>query len=268
MDVATLIGLTAGVLLVGWGVLSNGNLLMFADLPSLLIVVGGSVASTLIANPLKDALGLVKVVRNGFFAKLPDPREVIADLVSYAEVARRDGVLALEVHTRGMDDEFLIRGIQMAVDGNDPELIREVLTNELEAVAERHNGGKAMLEGLAKYAPAFGLIGTLIGLVSMLRHMDDASKIGPGMAVALLTTLYGALIANLIAIPLADKLHVRSQQELLNKRIILAGVMSIQSGDNPRIVEQRLKTFLPASMWVGPDNAAPEAVWGRLKYEG
>jgi len=220
---------------------------MFADVPSLLIVVGGSMASILVGNPSKEVLRLGKVVKSAFSATSPDVRKLIDELVGYAEVARRNGILSLEEIAQKSHDPFLVRGIQMAVDGNDPELIQEVLMNELEAVADRHASGKTLLDGLAKYAPAFGMIGTLIGLVCMLRHMDDPGKIGPGMAVALLTTLYGVLIANMVAIPLSDKLLAKSQQEILIKRIIMAGIMSIQSGDNPRIVEQKLISFLAPS---------------------
>jgi chemotaxis protein MotA len=147
--------------------------------------------------------------------------------------------------TKNIDDSFIVSGIQMAVDGTDPELIQQIMTSELEAVAERHANGKALFENFGKYAPAFGMIGTLIGLVIMLKSMDDPSTIGDGMAVALLTTLYGALVANLVALPIADKLDKRSQEEIMLKSIVIRGVMAIQAGDNPRVVEQRLNTFVP-----------------------
>ena len=190
-------------------------------------------------------MGVIRVVKKAFFSKPKDVKQLIADMVRYAEVARRDGILSLENMTRDMADEFVKSGIQMAVDGTDPELIEQVMTNELDAVAERHQQGKALFDNLGKYAPAFGMIGTLVGLVIMLQNMDDPSAIGPGMAIALLTTLYGALIANMVALPIADKLAVRSEEEALLKRIVIRGVISIQSGDNPRIVEQKLQTFLP-----------------------
>ncbi len=245
MDIATLIGLLSGVGLIVWAIMQKSDLDSFVDPASVAIVIGGAVAAALIGNPLKDFLGVAKVIKNAFFAKASDPRKLIEDLVGYAEIARRDGILSLESTTKEIEDEFVVRGIQMAVDGTDPELIEQILTSEVDALVERHSHGKALLDGVGRYAPAFGMIGTLIGLVCMLQDMDDPSKIGPGMAVALLTTLYGALLANLVALPLADKLGVRSDEELLSKMIILRGVMSIQSGDNPRIVEQKLKTFLP-----------------------
>lgn len=160
-------------------------------------------------------------------------------------MARRDGILALENVTDDIKDPFLVSGIQMAVDGTDPDLIETIMMNDLEAVESRHAEGKALFDNIGKFAPAFGMIGTLIGLVIMLQHMDDPSKIGPAMAVALLTTLYGALLANLFAMPMAEKLGLRSREEVLLKLVVIKGVMAIQSGDNPRIVEQKLKTFLP-----------------------
>jgi chemotaxis protein MotA len=168
-------------------------------------------------------------------------------MVSYAEIARRDGILSLESTTKDIEDPFIVLGIQMAVDGTDPELIEQVLTNDLENLADRHDVGKALLETIGKYAPAFGMIGTLVGLVIMLSNMDDPAAIGPGMAVALLTTMYGAIIANAMSLPLADRLSRRSAEEVLYRTIIIKGVMSIQSGDNPRIVEQKLRTYLPPS---------------------
>jgi len=249
MDIATLIGLILGVTLVGWAIVagSGGQVAAFLDLPSVILVLGGSVAAALISFPLGNVVGIVKVVKKAFFTRPQDIRQLIADMVRYAEVARRDGILSLENMARDMNDEFIRSGIQMAVDGTDPALIEQVLNNELEAVAERHAHGKGLFDNIGKYAPAFGMIGTLVGLVIMLKNMDDPAAIGPGMAVALLTTLYGSLIANMVALPIADKLGLRSDEEVLRKRIIIQGVIAIQSGDNPRIVEQKLRTFLPAA---------------------
>lgn len=248
MDIATVIGLVSGCALVLWAILTNSDLSAFIDPPSFAIVIGGALSVALVSFPLKHFLGIAKVVKNCFFTKARDPKEVIKDLVSYAEVARRDGILALENVTADIKDPFLVSGIQMAVDGSDPDLIENVMVNDLETIEARHAEGKALFDNIGKYAPAFGMIGTLVGLVIMLQNMSDPSKIGPAMAVALLTTLYGALAANLFALPMADKLALRSRQEILLKMIIIKGVMSIQSGDNPRIVEQKLKTFLPNRM--------------------
>jgi len=245
MDIATLIGLFVGLGLIGWAIMSRSPLTSFVDPGSIAIVLGGTTAAALISFPLRNVMGVARVVKNAFFAKPPDPDKLISDLVRYAEVARRDGILALEGMTKEIDDPFVVTGIQMAVDGTDPELIEQIMNSELESIAERHAAGKALFDAVGKYAPAFGMIGTLIGLVIMLQNMDDPSMIGPGMAVALLTTLYGALLANLVALPIADKLSLRSQEEILAKTIVIRGVMGIQSGDNPRTIEQKLTTFLP-----------------------
>ncbi len=245
MDIATLIGLVTGVSLVLWAIMSKANLLTFVDGASFAIVGGGSVAAVLMCYPLKNVLGLASVLKKTVFTKPQDPNTLITDLVRYAEVARRDGILALENVVAEISDPFIVGGIQMAVDGTDPTLVEQMLISELDSLSDRHADGKGLLESLGKYAPAFGMIGTLVGLVIMLGGMDDPSSIGPAMAVALLTTLYGSMIANMFALPLADKLGVRSQEELLLKSIVIRGIMAIQAGDNPRIVEQKLKTFLP-----------------------
>lgn len=245
MDIATIIGLLSGTILILWAVMGKSDLGAFADGGSVMIVLGGAVSAALISFPLKHLLSVAKVVKNCFFAKARDARELIKDMVRFAEIARRDGILALENVTGEIQDPFLVQGIQMAVDGTDPDLIENILTNDLETIEARHAEGKALFDNIGKYAPAFGMIGTLIGLVIMLQNMGDPAKIGPAMAVALLTTLYGALVANLVALPMADKLALRSREEMLLKLIIIKGVMAIQSGDNPRIVEQKLKTFLP-----------------------
>ena len=245
MDVATLIGLVTGISLLLWAILSKSPLSAFADGGSVAVVLGGALAAALISFPLGNILGVAKVVKNAFFAKSRNPMDLIKDLVSYAEIARRDGILSLENVISDVKDPFIISGIQMAVDGTDPDLIEQIMVGELESVAARHEAGKALFDNVGKYCPAFGMIGTLIGLIIMLGNMNDPDAVGPGMAVALLTTLYGALVANLFALPMADKLAVRSTEEIMLKEIVIKGVMAIQSGDNPRVVEQKLKSFLP-----------------------
>ncbi len=250
MDLATIIGLIMGMALIGFAIIAGGSPLAFIDGASVAIVVGGAIAATMVALPLARLKGAVAVTKKALFYKPQSPRKLIEDMVSYAEVARRDGILSLETMTKEIDDPFIVRGIQMAVDGTDPELIEQIMTTELDNLIERHENGQAIFETLGKYAPAFGMIGTLIGLVAMLSNMEDPSSIGSGMAVALLTTLYGAMMANMVFLPMADKLAKRSAEELLLKTIVVKGVMSIQSGDNPRIVEQKLRTFLPPNARV------------------
>lgn len=248
MDIATLIGLILGALVVAGAILLGGSVAMFLDPTSFVVVIMGSIAAIFVAFPLKRIFTIPNVLKNSFFAKTVSHEELIRTMVKLAEIARRDGILSLENHTEEMDDQFIVQGIQMAVDGADPELIEQVMEQDLENQLTRHATGKSLFDSLGRYAPAFGMIGTLIGLVSMLANMEDPSSIGAGMAVALLTTLYGAILANVVFLPIADKLNTRSEEEAVVKEIIIKGVMSIQAGDNPRVVEQKLSTFLPASV--------------------
>lgn len=244
MDIATIIGIIAGFGLIGVAIVLGGSPGIFVNPPSIVIVVGGTLAATLINFPLGDVLGIVGPVRNAFFVKEVDAGRLIDRIIEFATIARREGILALESHTGDSDDPFLGKSIQLAIDGTAPELIKDILTTEVAFMEDRHNKGQAILSSMGALAPAFGMIGTLIGLVQMLATMDDPSKIGAGMAVALLTTLYGAVLANVAFIPAAGKLKVRTASELLIKEIIIEGILSIQSGDNPRVVEQKLKAFI------------------------
>jgi len=245
MDIGTIVGLIggAGVLLVS--MVMSGGIRPFIDYPSMMVVIGGSLASVLLSSPLPEFFNLFRVVKKLFKNRPEDHRQLIAQIVSLAETARRDGLLALEARLEEIQNPFLVLGIQMAVDGARPEVIQDVLNNEMATVAARHQKGKLLLELFGKYGPAFGMLGTLIGLIIMLGNMKDPDSIGPGMAVALITTFYGSIIANVFALPMADKLSSLSKHELLGMEIILRGVMSIQSGDNPRVIEQKLSTFLP-----------------------
>ena len=244
MDLATIIGFVAGIGFVLYGILSGGQFLLFINLPSVFIVVGGTLGSTLINYPLSEVLSVIKVAKNAFLHKEESPNAIIETLVGFAETARREGILSLEQQAQTLDDNFLKNGINLAVDGTEPEYIKEIMTTELDYISERHKKGAGVFEAMALYAPAFGMIGTLIGLIQMLAKMDDPSTIGPNMAVALITTLYGALIANLVCGPIAGKLKGRSAKEVLMKQLCIEGIMAIQSGDNPRIVEGKLKAFL------------------------
>ncbi|MCA9299024.1 MAG: motility protein A [Phycisphaerales bacterium] len=249
MDLSTVIGLVIAFVAVGSSiVLGGGNPAALINVPSILVVFGGMIGATVISFPLAQVLETPKVLMKTFFTTPADPIATIKDLVKYAEVARREGILSLENLIGEMRDPFIIRGVKMAVDGTDPELIRTIMDTELEALMDRHATGKKILDVLGKYAPAFGMIGTLMGLIFMLQDMEDPSKIGGGMAVALITTLYGAIISNLVTGPMADKLSCRDAEEVMIKTIIISGVMAIQSGDNPRVVESKLLTFLPPAM--------------------
>ena len=244
MDITTIVGIIAGTLLVLLSILVGGGAGMFFNVPSLLITVGGTVASTLIIFPVSQIKDVVSVVRKAFFHSAREVPDIINTFVRCATVARREGILALENEIEEIDDPFLKKGIMLAVDGTSPENIQAILSTELSYLEERHKIGQGIFTALGTAAPAFGLIGTLIGLVQMLRAMDDPSSIGPSMAVALLTTLYGAIMANLIFIPIAGKLKNRTKEESLIKEITIEGILSIQSGDNPRVLQQKLMVFV------------------------
>ncbi len=259
MDIGTVVGLIIAFVSVGLAIVLGGDPLALINIPSLVVVVGGAAGAVICAFPLAKITKAHTVILKSVFNETPDIEGVIRDLVKFAEIARREGILSLENHIGDMKEEFVVRGIKMAVDGTDPELIRVIMETELEGVMDRHIQGKMILDQFAKYAPAFGMIGTLMGLIFMLGSMDDPSSIGPSMAVALITTLYGAVIANVFAGPLADKLYQNDQAEVLMKTVIIAGVMAIQSGDNPRVVESKLLTYLPPSERNGFGEAAEAA---------
>jgi len=252
MDFATVVGLMVGVFMVFIGIvktdLNLDNIRSFTSYESMAIVVGGTLGSLLISFPAKKVLNMIKVVTKVFFHRSRSPNELIEQLVRYAEIARRDGILALENVKGQIKDDFLERGIMLAVDGTDPEFIEEIMATELAKLEERHMTGKRILDILTKYAPAWGMIGTLIGLILMLTALSTPAVIGPNMAIALVTTLYGAIMANFVFGPIADKLAQRSQEEVTLKEIVMRGVISIQTGDNPRIVRQKLKIYLPPSL--------------------
>ena len=244
MDLATISGIIAGISAIVISIYLGGTLDAFIDLPSMFIVVGGTIAATLINFPISDVLSVSGVVKNAFLYKLQAPSEAITKLVQYAEMARREGILALENEAETIKDSFMQKGIQLAVDGTAPDLIRSILDTELSYLEDRHKLGQGIFEAMGTFAPAFGMIGTLIGLINMLKTLDDPTQIGAGMAIALVTTFYGAVMANLVLLPIAGKLKNRTERESLIKEITIEGIMSIQAGDNPRVVEEKLKAFL------------------------
>ncbi len=252
MDIATIIGTVVTVTLI---LLAMESPMAFLNVPSLLIVVGGTAGATLIANPLSDFIGALGIYKKAFIPPGTLPAELITKIVGFAETARREGILALESACEGEEDPFLSGGVRLAVDGTEPDLIMDILETELTFVEARHKTGVEFFSRMATMAPAFGMIGTLVGLVLMLGSMEDPAAIGPSMAIALLTTLYGSIIANVFFDPIAAKLSLYSAQELLSKRMIIEGIMSIQSGDNPRIVEHKLSVFLsPSNRPVGEED--------------
>lgn len=244
MDTATILGILVGIGLLLYGVMDAKGGSEFISAGSFAVTIGGALCATMISLPMNKIKAAVSVAKKVFLTKTHPPQELIKTLVGFAEIARRDGILALEEASKDLDDEFLVKGLQLAVDGADPELISDIMNTELENIVTRHDNGRKIFEAMGKYAPAFGMVGTLIGLVALLKNLSNPEAIGPAMAIALITTLYGAICANLIFLPVADKLALRSKEEMFLKEIIIQGVMSIQSGDNPRIVEQKLEIFL------------------------
>ncbi len=247
MDIATLIGFVLAFGLIVVSILLGGSLMLFVDVPSVLIVFGGTLGAGLINFPLGQLLGALKIARHAVFHRPEDPAARIKLMIDFSSKARREGVLSLEGELSKVSDPFMITGLQLVIDGQETEAIEAILSTEIDALRERHREGASIFTTLAAFAPALGLIGTLIGLVQMLQNMDDPSSIGPAMAVALLTTFYGAVIANLICTPIAGKLKTRSGQEAMLREMTLEGVLAIASGDNPRLVEQKLNAFLPRS---------------------
>ncbi len=246
MDIASLIGFLLAVgLILGSIMMGNAPLTAFIDIPSLLVVIGGAIAAAMIAFPLKAFLTTPLLLKKVFLNKNSDLRELITQLVSLAETARRDGLLALESRLEEIDSSFIKLGIQMAVDGTRPEVIEDITLTAIDSISTRHRDGKSVLDQMGRFAPAYGMIGTLMGLIMMLSDMSDPSGIGAGMAVALITTLYGAIAANVVFSPFAEKLGFLNKQELLSLEIVVRGIMAIQSGENPRVIEQKLNTFLP-----------------------
>jgi chemotaxis protein MotA len=248
MDITSVVGLVAGIVFILLGMQGAAPLIAYFDLVSIFIVVGCTAATYVLSVPLASLKLVLLVGRAAFVQKKINLTEIIPVLVSFAEKARREGLLALEDDIEDLDDDFLKRGIQLVVDGTDPELVKQIMDTQMEHIEDRHAYGQTMYENMATLAPAFGMIGTLIGLVAMLLTMDDPSTIGPSMSIALITTLYGSVIANILFNPIKAKLEIKSQSEILLKKIMLAGMLSIQSGDNPRIVEEKLKAFLPPKL--------------------
>ncbi len=244
MDLATLIGIFSGLSLVIGAIMSKPGSAFFFDPASFFIVAGGTMGATLINYPLRDVLSVFSIVKKVFSTVQISYTETIESVVSLAEKARREGILAIEREMDTIDDDFLKSGIQHAVDGTEPETIRAIMETELSNLADRHLLGMGIFIALSTYAPAFGMIGTLIGLIQMLQGLDDPSQIGAGMATALVTTFYGAISANLFFLPMAGKLNKRSKEEMLQKELVVEGILAIQSGDNPRLVRERLLTYL------------------------
>jgi chemotaxis protein MotA len=245
VDLATLIGILGAIGLLVMAMLLAGDIMMFVDAQSVIIVFGGSIFVVLANYNMGQFFGIGKIIGKAFMFKLEKPEELIEKAVDMADAARKGGFLALE--EAEITNAFMQKGVDMLVDGHDADVVRATLQKDIDLTTERHDTGAKMMMALADCAPAMGMIGTLIGLVAMLSNMDDPKSIGPAMAVALLTTLYGAFLANVIAIPIASKLELRLAEEKMNQELVLDAVLGIQDGQNPRVIEGLLRNYLAES---------------------
>ncbi len=256
MDIGTLFGIVGGCAFVVAAITMHGSLKDFVDVPGAMVAFGGSGCALFVMFPAKKILGVFGVVKNVFFHKLPDPKDEMNRLTQFAAVARRDGLLALEKQLPDVPDPFLVRGLEMVIDGTPKEKLEEVLAIELGCIQERHKMGKKMFDQLGASLPAFGMVGTLIGLIQMLGKLDDPSKIGEGMAVAMCTTFYGAFVANMLYLPMAGKLEARSKEETLLRELMIRGLVGLIEGEGPRAMETRLQAFLTPQARQGESKEA------------
>jgi len=254
MDIATVAGLVLVVVAIVGSILSGGDITSFIDVPSLLVVGLGVIGGTLIKWPMEVVAKLVNVIMKAIFFTPADPKQTIEEIGGLAETARRESVFALEKVE--VDDPFLKKAMTLAADNRPPEVIKSILQLEIDALEDRHAVGIDVLDGIGADGPAFGMIGTLIGLVIMLQNLSDQAAIGPAMAVALLTTFYGAVLANAFALPLKNKVSYRSSREILKMNIIISGTLGIVAGENPRLIKENLSAFLPPSERVTEEEAA------------
>ena len=247
MDLGTVLGIICAFGLVFYSIISRGDWSLFVDIPSLFIVLGGTLGVTLINYSLSELFGTLIIVKNAFIHKRQYVLETISGLVEFAKQMKTDSKKALEIAREIFPDFFTQKGAEMVVDGQNPEVIKSVLSNELLSIESRHKHGSDVFITMGTFAPAFGLLGTLIGLIQMLRHMSDPNRIGPAMALAIITTFYGAVLANMVFLPISGKLQKRSEEECSLKELVIEGLVSIATGDNPRIVEDKLNAFIHPS---------------------
>lgn len=244
MDIATVIGVILGLIVVMGAIVVGGGWQAFVHFPSMAITIGGMLCATMIHFSLPQFIGIFAVVKKTIVTKIPPPSELIQEMVNFAAINRRDGALALEQEIPKVNDAFFVKGLQMLVDGEDSESMRDLLSLEIDKLGDRHLTGKKILEFMGAAAPAFGMVGTLIGLVQMLKNLSSPDQIGNGMAMALLTTFYGAFAANLIFIPLAGKLGIYSKAETTAMEMIVEGVCAMAEGDNPTTIREKMQAFI------------------------
>jgi chemotaxis protein MotA len=244
LDIASFAGLAGGIAVMLFTILMSGDLAGYIDLPSIICTFGGTVAMTVFAYPFSKLRESFSSLKHVFFHTAIEAEGLIKSIIDLANVARKEGLLSLEEAAQALKDSFLQKGILLIVDGTDPELVRNILETELSFIEDRHKGNQAVFEFMALMAPGFGMLGTLIGLINMLANLSDPSTLGPNMAVAIITTFYGSIIANVFCMPVVNKLKLRSASEILMKEVMLEGMLSIQAGENPRIIEEKLKAFM------------------------
>lgn len=248
MDLATLLGILGAFGIIGGAMTMSGGIGIFVDVPSMLIVLVGTFFVVLMKFNLSQFLGCFKIAGKAFIFKLVDPVDLIDEVVELADDARKNGLLSLE--DKEVSDAFLQSGIQLLVDGHDPEVVRSLLYKDMSETLKRHEVGSAIWKQMGDTAPAMGMVGTLIGLVAMLANMSDPASIGPAMAIALLTTLYGAMLGNMVALPISDKVALRRNEESRIKNMVIDALMGIQAGQNPRVIDSMLRNYLPSSKRV------------------
>ena len=262
MDIASLLGMIICFGMLIFGIISSagiGGFHQYIDAPSAIITFGGAFAAILASYGLQDYISGLKSITLIFKAPSSNITELIQKIIELSNVARKEGLLSLEEAANDMEEPFLKKGILLVVDGTDPDLVRAIMETEMVCIEDRHKGNAGFWDALAAMGPAWGMIGTLVGLVNMLYHMEDASKIGPAMAVALITTLYGSLLANWICTPTSNKLKYDNAIEMRQKEIMIEGLLSIQAGENPRVIEEKLKSFLaPKDRNTAPSESGGE----------
>lgn len=257
VDIATIIGLILGAALTVFGVLSSGSSIMdYMHLPSALITFGGAFSCVLVSHTMQDFINGLKGAALAFKVPVLNVSEMIKNIIELSNVARKEGLLSLEEATTELEEPFLKKGILLVVDGTDPDLVRGILETELVSIEERHKKVIGFWDMVAAMGPAWGMIGTLLGLIAMLKDLNDPTAIGPSMAVALITTLYGSLLANWLATPIANKLRVINASEMQMKDVMIEGLLSIQAGENPRVIEEKLKSFLAPKDRTTPQDEA------------
>ncbi len=247
MEITTILGLCITLACLIVGIVQQGSPSAFIDVSSIFITVGGTIGATIASYPLKDLKNMMKVIPIAFKKCDYDLYSTIYKIIDLANIARKDGLLALDNRARDIEDPFLKKGVMLVVDGTDPELIRNIMETEIVFKEDRHSMGSNIMFSASSFAPAFGMIGTLVGLIGMLKNLEDSSMLGTGMATALVTTLYGSILANMVCTPLATKLKNIAEQETKYNELILEGLLSIQAGENPRLIEEKLLSFISKS---------------------